>query len=135
MNLRRYKLGLEESLESKKTELINPQLNLMKKPGKKSVPTMRKPDLTCQVRMHQIYVPDSKTLPSRMKLKHKNELRMREEKDKKDKLENKKREEQRMAQEKEDQAKEEETRRQIMEEKLRQEQLRMRNEKEKKKKE
>merc|ERR1712083_24478 len=111
MNLRKIiKLGSEESLESKKTELINPQLNLMKKPGKKSVPTMKKPDLMCQVRMHQIYVPDSKTLPSRMKLKHKNALRMREEKEKKDKLENKKREEQRIAQEKEEQAKEEDTR-------------------------
>merc|ERR1712020_704864 len=84
MNLRKIiKLGLEESLEFKKTELINPQLNLMKKPGKKSVPTMKKPDPMCQVRMHQIYVPDSKTLPSRMKLKHKNELRMRNEKEKK----------------------------------------------------
>ena len=40
------KLGLEESSESKKIELINPQLSLMKKPGKKLVPTMKKPDLT-----------------------------------------------------------------------------------------
>ena len=40
------KLGLEESSESKRIELINPQLSLMKKPGKKLVPTMKKPDLT-----------------------------------------------------------------------------------------
>ena len=40
------KLGLEESSESKKIELINPQLSLMKKPGKKLVPTMKKPDRT-----------------------------------------------------------------------------------------